>query len=251
MHTLFIVTQDSPPGRLLAGAAGQLAKAAEASEVGAAYIPSAATDFTPYVQEAMQSKADVVFPGLPPTLAIPFLLASRQAGARYTIMAASGEFTPAVIALMGGPNAATENEIGFAALPPPSAGDRFPAIRTFASDMDAELAAGDEAAAADQRNGGSLAAWLCVQIIAREAAGLDVVDSAHLLQALRTAPVIDTLGLTPPWSPSHAAGVLPALPRVANLFGYLITQRNGVEVLADPNPINPFQPPAAPQTARQ
>ena len=64
------------------------------------------------------------------------------------------------------------------------------------------------------------------------------MDAAHLLESLRTKPVIDTLGLTPPWSPGQTG--LPNLPRVTNLYGYLSTQRNGVEVLADPTPINPF-----------
>jgi ABC-type branched-subunit amino acid transport system substrate-binding protein len=238
LHSLYVVTVDSPPGRTLVGLTGQLARAGEIAPVGASLVPIAATDLSVYVQAAMQSKADVVFPGLPPSLTIPFMIASRQAGARYLIMVPYGEFRPQDIALMGGREAATENDIEFSALPAVSSTDRFPALRAFAADMDAQLATGDRNAAPERRTGGSLAAWLSVQIIARVAATLATVDAAHLLEALRTMPVVDTLGLTPPWSPGRTG--LPMLPRVTNLFGYLSTQRNGVEVLADPTPLNPF-----------
>jgi ABC-type branched-subunit amino acid transport system substrate-binding protein len=238
LHTLFPVTQDTPPGRILVQLAGQLAKAGDISVTGAAYIPPAASDLTTYVQAAIQSRADVVLPALPPTATIPFLIASRQMGARYAIMLPEGEFTAANIALMGGRDAILENDIEFGALPPLSETDRFAALRTFAADMDAEVAAGDRDAVASNRSGGSLAAWLSVQIIARVASTLGTVDAAHLQRALRTSPTVDTLGLTQPWSPGRTG--LPAFPRVTNLAGYLSTERNGVEVLADPTPVNPF-----------
>ena len=62
-------------------------------------------------------------PGLPPSATIPFLVDSRVAGAKYLVMLPAGEFTPADIELMGGPQAVTENDIEFAALPPISAAD--------------------------------------------------------------------------------------------------------------------------------
>jgi branched-chain amino acid transport system substrate-binding protein len=239
LHSLFVVTLDTPPGHTLVQLAGQLVRAAEVTPAGASYIPSAAIDLTSYVQAAIQSKADVVFPGLPPTLTIPFMIASKRAGARYLIMLPYGEFTPADIALMGGRDSITENDIEFSAIPPLSATDRFAALRSFESDMDAQLATGDRGAAPEHRTGGSLAAWLAVQIIAREASGLDTIDAPHLLESLRTKATVDTLGLTPPWSPGRTG--LPTFPRVTNLYGYLTTQRDGVEVLADPTPFNPFQ----------
>jgi ABC-type branched-subunit amino acid transport system substrate-binding protein len=239
LHSLFPVTIDTPAGRTLVGEVDQVAKAAGMDPAGAAYIPEAATDLLPYVQAAIQSKADVVFPGLPPSATIPFLVDSRLAGAHYLVMLPAGEFTPADIELMGGPQAVTENDILFAALPPISATDRFPALKTFTADMDAELAAGDRSAAPELRTGGSVASWLCVEIIARLAATLPVIDAAGILHALRTDPSVDTLGLTPPWSPGRSGP--PTMPRVTNPFGYLSSQRNGVEVLTDPTPLNPLQ----------
>jgi ABC-type branched-subunit amino acid transport system substrate-binding protein len=239
LRSLFPITIDTPAGRSLVGSVSQVARAAGVDVPGAAYIPEAATDLMPYVQAAMQSKADVVFPGLPPSVTIPFLVESRVAGARYVIMFPAGEFTPADIALMGGPKAVTENDIGFAALPPISAIDEFPALKTFAADMDEELAAGDRSAAPEHRTGGSVAAWLCIQIIAKLAAALPTIDAAGILNALRTSPTVDTLGLTPPWAPGRTG--LPAMPRVTNLYGYLSSQKNGVEVLTDPAPLNPLQ----------
>jgi len=239
LHSLFAVTIDTPAGRTLVGSVGQVAKGAGIDIAGAAYIPEAASDLMPYVQAAIQSHADVVFPGLPPAATIPFMVDSRVAGAHYVVMVPAGEFTPADIEVMGGPQAVTENDIEFAALPPISATDRFPALKTFAADMDAEMAAGDRNAAPEHRTGGSVAAWLCIRIIANLAAGLPTIDAAGILNALRTSPTVDTLGLTPPWTPGRTGP--PSMPRVTNGFGYLSSQRNGVEVLTDPVPFNPLQ----------
>src|SRR6266545_5719268 len=192
LRSLFIVTVDSPPGRGLLQLAGQLLRPAEVALAGQSFIPPAATDLTAYVQAAMESKAEVVFPALPPTMTIPFLLASKRAGAGYLIMVPYGEFTPRTIALLGGREAVTENDIEFSAVPPLSATERFVALRSFQSDMDAQLAAGDQGAAPNGRTGASLVAWLSVQVIARESASLETVDAAHLMEALRTKPTVDT-----------------------------------------------------------
>jgi hypothetical protein len=150
-----------------------------------------------------------------------------------------GEFKPADIANMGGSAALSENDIEFSTLPPLSAADRFPAIQTFVADMDAEVAAGDAAAAAPLRTGGGMIAWLSVNIIARIAETLTTVDAASMLHALKTSPTVDTLGMTPPWTPGRTGPA--AFPRVTNLYGYLVTQRDGIEILADPAAIDPFQ----------
>ena len=239
LRSLFPVTIDTPAARTAVQSLGLLTRAGGIDLAGAAYMPGAASDFTSYVQAAMQSKADVVFPILPPSVTIPFLIASRQAGARYLIMLPTGEFSASDIALMGGSSAITENDIEFAALPPLTATDRFPALRTFAADMDAELAAGDRDAAPQRRTSGSVMAWLCVQVITRLVSTLTTVDAASLLDALRTSPTVDTLGLTPAWAPGRSGP--PTLPRVTNLFGYLSTHKNGVEVLSDPVPFSPLQ----------
>src|SRR5689334_21645401 len=105
-------------------------------------------------------------------------------------MVPQGEFSQRDLAQMGGRESLTENDVEFGALPPLSATDRFPALQTFAADMDAEQAAGDAGAAPEQRTGGSLHAWLCVEIIARLAATLPRVDAANMLQALRTTAVV-------------------------------------------------------------
>jgi ABC-type branched-subunit amino acid transport system substrate-binding protein len=239
LHTVFVATSDTPPGHIIGQLAGQLARAAGMSLAGVAYVPLAATDVTPYVQDAVRSKTDVVFSGLSPDLTMQIVVSSRRAGARYLLMVPYGEFKPADIAHMGGSAALSENDIEFSTLPPLSATDSFPAIRTFLSDMDAELTAGDAAAAPALRTGGGMIAWLSVRIIANVAETLATVDAASMLHALRTSPTVDTLGLTPPWTPGRTGPA--AFPRVTNLFGYLVTQRDGVEILADPVAIDPFQ----------
>jgi hypothetical protein len=71
------------------------------------------------------------------------------------------------------------------------------------------------------------------------ASTLPTMNASLLLQALTTAPRVDTLGLTPPWTPGKTG---PALfPRATNPAGYFISQRNGVETLLDPAVFNPFQ----------
>ena len=172
LHSLFVVATDTPTGRLLVQQTGQFAAAAGLAMAGpgAAYPPLAAIDVGPYVQAAMQSKTDVVLPAMTPAATIGFIMASRQAGAKYLIMVPYGEFSPRDIALMGGRSALTENDVEFAGLPPLSATDRFPAVAQFLADMAVERAAGNLDAAPDRLNGGSLHAWLCVMIVARLAA---------------------------------------------------------------------------------
>jgi ABC-type branched-subunit amino acid transport system substrate-binding protein len=238
LGSLFIAAPDSPSGRTTVQLAGPVAKAAQVS-LASTYVPVSASDLATYVQSAIQSKAQVVFPALAPAQTTQFIMASRQANAGYVIMVPYGEFSPRDIAGMGGRGALTENDIEFSSVPPLSATDQFPAIRQFTADMDAELAAGDADAAIDLRSGSSLSAWLSVQIIARLASTLGTITASTIWGALLTYPTVDTLGLTPPWTPSKPGP--SAFPRFTNLNGYLVTQRNGVEVLADQAPLNPLQ----------
>jgi ABC-type branched-subunit amino acid transport system substrate-binding protein len=245
LHTLFVFSVDVPAGRLAGQLAAQMARSAGVQLVGEAYAPSAATDYSPWVQMAVQSRADVVAPAVLPLQLGRFLTASREAGARYLVTFPYGDLAPRDIQRLGGSGAPSENGIEFATLPPVTAADRFPALRTFAADMDAELASGDAAAAPGWRTGGPLTAWLSVQIIAAVSSTLPVVDAAHLFAALRTSPAVDTMGLTPPWTPGRKGPA--AFPRITNGFGYFITQSHGVEVLADPNPFDTFQLLGAPR----
>lgn len=238
LRSLLVVAVDTPAERQLAQLAGQLVRATGGLS-STAFVPLAASDLTSYVQAAMQARTDVVFIALPPSMTVPFLVASKRAGARYVVMVPHGELRPRDIVTMGGRDALTENDIQFSGLPPLSASDRFPALRQFLADMDAELAAGDRNAAPELRNSGVVSVWLSVLIIAREASTLATVDAAHLLRALRTRPTVDTMGLTPPWTPGLTGPSL--LPRMTNLSGYLVTQRDGVDVLVDPTPLNPFE----------
>jgi ABC-type branched-subunit amino acid transport system substrate-binding protein len=239
LHTLFVFSVDVPAGRLAGQIAAQMARAAGVQLVGQAYAPSAATDYSPWVQMAVQSRADVVAPAVLPIQLGRFLTASKQAGARYLVTFPYGDLTPRDIQRLGGSGGPSENSVEFAALPPVTAVDRFPALRTFAADMDAELAAGDPAAGPGWRTGGPLTAWLSVQIIAAVASTLPVIDAAQLLAALRTSPAVDTMGLTPPWTPGRRGP--PAFPRITNGYGYFITQSHGVDVLVDPTPFDTFQ----------
>jgi ABC-type branched-subunit amino acid transport system substrate-binding protein len=239
LHSVFFLSPDEPPGVALAAWARLVAKAAGIDYAGQSLALTVASDLSSYVRSAIQSRADVVLLAAPPPTVLPFLAASAAAGARYLIALPYGELQPAQIRQLGGAAGPLENAIEFDAMPPLSATDRFPALRAFEADMDMELSTGDQGAAPSQRTGGQLLAWLSVQVVAHVAAGLPSVGSQSFLQALRTATTVDTLGLTPPWRP-NANGPRTA-PRVSNPYGYLTTQRNGIEVLEDPSAVNPYQ----------
>jgi ABC-type branched-subunit amino acid transport system substrate-binding protein len=236
LQRLFIVTPDTQTADLPLQVAMLAARAAQVTVVGSAGIPFVATDLSQWVQQAMRANAGVVMPLLPAGLTYQFAAASQQAGAKYLLSLIYGTLRPIDIQRLGGSRAITENSVEFAALPPLTAGDRFPALDRFRADMDAELAAGDLAAAPALRASGSLNTWLAVQVIARLAATLPTVTARTLLQALQTLPTVDTLGLTPPWTPGRTGP--PLFPRITNGVGYFTTQRNGVEVLDDPTPFD-------------
>jgi ABC-type branched-subunit amino acid transport system substrate-binding protein len=239
LHTLFVAATDQPTGKRADLQVRTIAKNAGLDFVGDTYIPSAATDFTTYAGAAIASKADVLVPALPARPMLALLAASNRAGAKYRVAYPGGELQPRQIAMLGGASGVTNESLEFNGLPPLSATDRFPALRTFKADMDAEYAAGDRAAAPDLRTPGNLGVWLSVQIIAQLASALPSIDAPSLLHALQTSPTVDTLGLTPPWTPGRTGS--QAFPRVTNPTGYFITQRNGQEVLADPTAVNPYE----------
>lgn len=240
LQSLFIAWSDTPSGRTTLPVATPLLKAAGITLSDSISVPPAATDIGMYVQAAMQSHAQVVLPSLSPAQTIQFITASKQAGASYVIMVPYGQFSQRDIEQMGGKASLTENDIEFSTVPPLSAADQFPAVKQFIADMDAELAAGDAGAAPDQRSGNSLMAWLSVQIVARLASTLALVNPSSIWGALLTDQTIDTLGMTPPWSP-RKTGPSSANPKLTNLFGYLVSQHGGVEVLTEPAPLNPLQ----------
>lgn len=238
MRSIFVAVFDQPTGVQADGAIKQVAKALGLIYAGDVFIPSAATNFGPYIQDAIQSGADVLVPALPslPTLAL--LAASNQAGAKYHVAYPGGELRPDQIKMLGGARGILNGAAEFANMPPLSAGDRFPAIRRYKTDLDAEYAAGDKAAAPDLRTPGTLTVWLAVQIIGRLASQAPIANAASLLRALRTDRTVDTLGLTPAWTPGVNGP--PPFVRTTNPWGYFITQENGEEVLEQPNPINPL-----------
>jgi ABC-type branched-subunit amino acid transport system substrate-binding protein len=238
LHSMFMASYDQPTGKLADMQVRAAARSAGLEFAGDVYIPSAATVFTPYARAAVQSRADVLVIALPAPPMLAMLDASNQIGARYRVIYPGGELQPRQIAHTGGANGVLNGCLEFDGLPPLEATDQFPALRTFKADMDAEYAAGDKSAAPELRTPGTLGVWLSVQVLARLAAALPTIDAASILRALRTSPTVDTLGLTPPWTPGRPGS--PAFPRVANPTGYFITQRNGQEVLVDPAPVDPF-----------
>jgi ABC-type branched-subunit amino acid transport system substrate-binding protein len=239
LHSLFVAVFDEPTGIVADQSIRTFAKAAGLTYAGDAVIPAAATSFASYVQQAIQSKADVMVPALPSLPTLAFLAASNQAGARYKIAYPGGELRPDQIRMLGGAQGILNGALEFETIPPLSARDQFPALRTFKEDLDAEYAAGDRSASPELRTPGTLTVWLAVQIIGRLASQLPTVDAASLLRALRTRPTVDTLGLTTPWTPGKNGP--PPFVRNTNQSGYFVTQRNGEEVLEDPNPTNPLQ----------
>lgn len=240
LHSMYIAVWDVPGEKALLPLATQVAKQAGINIVGQELIPSVATDFSGYVQAAIQSQADAFYAAMPPMPQLQFMTTARQAHARFIVALPAGELAPSEIQQLGGRDAVIENAVEFNMYPPLSAAGQFPALRTFIADMDAEWRSGDRYAAPEERASGVLGEWMSIQIIAKLASRLTTVNAATMLRELNTAQTVDTLGLTAaPWHPNQP---VPALfPRTSISTGWFVTMMNGVETLADPTPFNLFQ----------
>jgi ABC-type branched-subunit amino acid transport system substrate-binding protein len=240
LHSLYIAVWDVPGERALIPLAYNVARLAGIDIVGTELIPSVATNFTPYIQAVIRSKADAFYAAMPPPAQIQFMSAARQFQPKFVVALPGGELDPRDIQEIGGRDAVTENDIEFNVIPPPSAVGLFPGLRRFHADMDAEQRAGDQYAGPDWRNGGALNTWVSIEIILRLAAGLPTVTAESILRALDTSPSIDTLGLTAsPWYPHRP--VPRTYPRTSVPSGWFTSQINGVETLADPTPFDLYQ----------
>ena len=110
--------------------------------------------------------------------------------------------TPSAIAAAG----SAANGTGTISLyPPQTSAAQFPGLQQFETEMNAEQAAGDSAAAPIKRDDVSIANWLLIHAVAnvlKQAGVKGNVTAATLKSALDSTKNVSMLGLSPPWTPN-------------------------------------------------
>jgi ABC-type branched-subunit amino acid transport system substrate-binding protein len=202
-------------------------------------VPVTTSDWAPVAQRFKQSGAQAFIPVLPEQQTIAFLQAAEQAGATPKILATDGQVEPSDLATLG---SSAEGALVVSPFPPASAASAMPGVQQWLSELKAEQASGDSAAAPATADGNSMRAWLAVHVIA-EIASKDIsgtVDRASFSTALKAAKDVSLLGILPSWTPS-AAGPVSALAHLNNAYAYFTKVENGRYVLVNPEPWNVFK----------
>ncbi len=133
---------------------------------------------------------------------------------------------------------ATSMMLWVSPFPPIALADRYPGLKQFLADMDAEKAAGDKDApvSRDYVRGLTLDGYFSVIAAARIATQAKATNAASFKKAIDAAQNIDLGGVMPPWTPGKS--VSKGVPRASNGTFYFYTDANGQVKLADPQPVD-------------
>jgi branched-chain amino acid transport system substrate-binding protein len=170
---------------------------------GTVAVPIPPGDFSTYIQQFKGTGADAACIAWPPNFIVPFLKSSQQLGLSKTmrpIMVLS-VLTPSAIAAAG----SAANGAGTISLyPPQTSKAQFPGLQQFETEMSAEQASGDSAAAPIKRDDVSIANWLLIHALANalKQGGGDVTSASGAKASLDSAKNVDMLGLSPAWTPN-------------------------------------------------
>jgi ABC-type branched-subunit amino acid transport system substrate-binding protein len=214
---------DIPSTRLGAQAAQNAAKNMHIAWKGSTNIPEDAADYSVYASKIVASHADSVIMNMPDPMIAQLVPALKAAGgSKITIAVSSTSITEPTLAQFG----AAGNGIvigGF--LPPPASSAQFPGLKAYATEMAAEVKAGDADADITKAAASSTTAWLGVHAIAQVGAKLSTVDSTSLLTALKKDKNINVEGLLN-WSPGDT-GTVSDFPQISNFVYYFYTTKDG------------------------
>jgi len=206
---------------------------------GSTNVPISAADYSTYAADAASAKADVNVPIIAPFMTNLLMQSAQQLGQPLNLGIQAGQFTTDQVKQWGGSGGALVGALMMETVPPLSAAKSFPELKRAQAEMNAEYKSGDAAAAPNKTTTMSYREWLAVQAFAKVAKGLPNVTAATVMKGFQTAKNLK-LGLVPPWTPS-AAG--PAgFTRVSNPWMYLITVKNGQEVLYQKKPVDALTP---------
>jgi branched-chain amino acid transport system substrate-binding protein len=239
LKSLHFITAGVPTSADIQAATATAAKYYGIQDLGSTDVPFTAPDFQPYVAAAASAGGSVQMPIIAPFQSNLLLQATQQLGKHFTFGLQASQFTLNQVKQYGKPGGPLSNAVLTDSAPPLSAASKFPGIKQYETDLAAEYKAGDKAADVNNLLSISLYTWMSVKIFAQLAAKLPTITAATVTKAFQTAKNIKT-GVIPPWTPS-AKG--PAgYTQISNPWMYLITVKNGQEVLYQDKPINVLAP---------
>ncbi|HEY1919474.1 MAG TPA: ABC transporter substrate-binding protein [Streptosporangiaceae bacterium] len=204
-------------------------------------VPPTATDFSPYVQAAISSKAEGIYFLLAGAQIVPYEQLAVQLGAQYKIVDGQGTLTNTDIAELAKPGGPLDNSYLVQSLPPLTAASQYPGIQTFLSQLNAEHASGDAEATTLQASADTENAWLSTWALEKvlSAGGSSsggAVTASSVMKAMQSAQNVSLFGLTPPWTPNKT--ITGAWPRISNPYQYFLVMKNGTSYLSQKAPVD-------------
>lgn len=238
----------------LANFAGQMSAAqnsVDAIETAAKYygitvkgrvdVPLAAADYAPYVTAAADLKADYYPAIIAPFMTDLTLKAADSMGEPIKIGVSEGQFNSGQYKTFA---KGLTGSLLVECVPPLGAAAEYPGIQTMLDAISAYYAeTKDPLAAPDKLTSLSTRAWAGVMAFWKVASGLPESDlnAAGVLKGFNTAQNLD-LGVIPSWTPSKFVGAPAPYQRISNPYAYLSTDKSGVAVLYQKDPVNVLQP---------
>ncbi|MBS1895510.1 MAG: ABC transporter substrate-binding protein [Actinobacteria bacterium] len=180
---------DVPAGREFANVLKPTAAKLGSDLAGEVLVPPTATDFAPYVQGLDNLGTEFVVLGLVPTAALGTMSAAVQAGKSWGYCAADGNLAVESVIKLG-PSA--EGLYQGATMPSLAEASKYPLMEEFVEQLEAEAAAGNDAASMDPEkySSRSLRAWLGVHAFQQVAESINgEIDAKSFFAALNKATV--------------------------------------------------------------
>jgi hypothetical protein len=211
------------------------------TNAGSVGIPLTAADYQPYVAQAAALKADAYAGEIAPFMTNLFLGAGESLAQPLTIGLSAAQFNNPTLVKYGSPGGSLEGSLLTAPLPPQSATNKFPQMKLPAASIASYYkATKDPDASPLVLTGIATQSWVDTYAFVKIAKTISGdVTAASVTTALNNAKNVNLLGAIS-WTPSAQGPT--GYARVSNPYEYLITVKNGKEVLWKSKPINSMTP---------
>jgi|GEM_PF-3359536 len=200
-------------------------------------------DFTPYAQKLIQTGAQVTVVSGSQAVAVGIIRAVNQLGSKMVFTSNSAVVTEAVVKQLG---SLAEGMYLGSVTPWIHDGASYPGINDFVASMKAEQARGDSDA--DLAKVAPFATMFWLNTLQLRDVLTSIVDSgkeitrASVLAAMGTAKNLKTYGVVnTPWTPTAYQTAISGFGNVSITEAYLLTVKNGEEVLVNKNTIDVTQ----------
>jgi ABC-type branched-subunit amino acid transport system substrate-binding protein len=211
------------------------------TQLGNIGIPLTAADYQTYVAQAAATKADYQA-GIIGPFQTNLLLSSSQSLAQPLVISLSaGQFSTPLLQKYGSTGGTLEGSMLIGVLPPSSTVKQYPGLATIDKSINSYYkATKDPNAAPTASTAITELAWLDVYALAKITKPVTgTLTPASVMTALQNAKNVNLLGLIK-WTP-NAAGPT-GFTRISNPNEFLITVKNGKEVLYKSKPVNAMTP---------